>query len=119
MWQCHSPCGWTVFTVAGLFYLFIYLIYLRIPQQGSSPDRGGLLSSCKRKTHNHTHTRKEERNKKERKDAEERTEQENRAKRRCQRADERGIGMLVSVMYLYLVQWSSIALRNLVDDDIF
>ena len=54
--------------------IVLYLIYLRIPQQGSNPDRGGLLSSYNRKiikTHNHTHTRKEERNRKERKDAEE------------------------------------------------
>ena len=29
--------------------LYLYLIYLRIPQQGSNPDRGGLLSSYKRK----------------------------------------------------------------------
>ena len=30
------------------FYI-LYLIYLRIPQQGSNPDQGGLLSSYKRK----------------------------------------------------------------------
>ena len=30
-------------------FLYLYLIYLRIPQQGSNPDRGGLLSSYKRK----------------------------------------------------------------------
>ena len=28
--------------------LFVFLIYLRIPQQGSNPDRGGLLNSYKR-----------------------------------------------------------------------
>ena len=30
-------------------HLHLHLLYLRIPQQGSNPDRGGLLSSYKRK----------------------------------------------------------------------